>query len=432
MRAWTKETSGTPRENAWRATKRATEALVLARTGEKPEGTPETGAALRLLESMDEAVREAHLVARYYTSWGQLHRECGHSGLCDPREDTERRIRDTAGYIDDAARLAGAETHDVPATSSSGLILGAQAKPDQVRLKALLKVDQRFRRAWEQLPPGKSESTYELALADIAVRAGWPDQEVVNLLIHWRNKYGHDLHLRELRYQLTLSKAKDPNKLGFAKQVLKDSLLLLPEDQEAVLKDILDTLLGVDIIRVVRGRGDNPVYCMYTKQGDITLGTIDHVTSWKRCTDRIAGVTGVVVPVVSTKVWRRYVQAILHLCEDVGAGDPVQDQETRSWLESYLIERYVRDEKEWDEAAQRRVPFLKRGLIHISLKDFREWLGKKLGKNLGKSLAPHKLGRRLRQVKVEPKSVNVHGERGRTSRSVWVLPDTFQPPQREG
>ena len=110
-------------ENAWRATKRATEALVLARTGEEPEWTPETGAALRLLESMDEAVREAHLVARYYTRWGQLHRECGHSGLCDPREDTERRIRDTAGYIEDAARLAGAEAHDVPATSSSGLIL---------------------------------------------------------------------------------------------------------------------------------------------------------------------------------------------------------------------------------------------------------------------------------------------------------------------
>ena len=32
-------------EKAWGATKRATEALVPARTGEKPERTPETGAS---------------------------------------------------------------------------------------------------------------------------------------------------------------------------------------------------------------------------------------------------------------------------------------------------------------------------------------------------------------------------------------------------
>ena len=422
-------------EKAWGATKCATEALVLARTGEKPEGTPETGAALRLLESMDEAVREAHLAARYYTRWGQLHRECGHSGLCDPREDTERRVRDTAGYIEDAARLAGAEAHGVPATSSSGLILDPKAEPDEVRREALLKVDQRFRRAWDEWHPGQSESAYELVLADIAVRAGWPDQEVVNLLIHWRNKYGHDPKLRELHYRLMLSRAKDPDKLAFAKQTLEDTLRLRPEDEEDVLKDTLDTLLGVDIIRVVKDRGDKPVYCMHTEQGAITLRTIGHVTNWKRCTDRIAEVTGVVVPVVSPEVWGRYAQAILRLCEDVGAGDPVQ--ETRSWLDGYLIERYVRDEKEWEEvardwdnAAQRQVPFLKRGRIRIFREDFIEWLGKKLDKRLGL----HELGRRLRLVEAERKSVNVYvwdcrtRRTRRTSRSVWILPDTFHPP----
>ena len=284
-------------EKAWRATKRATEALVLARTGKKPEGTPETGAALRLLESMDEAVREAHLVARYYTRWGQLHRECGHSGLCDPREDTERRVRDTAGYIEDAARLAGAEAHGVPATSSSGLILDPKAGPDEVRRDALLKVDQRFRRAWDEWHPGQSESA---------------------------------------------------------------------------------------------------------------------------------------------EVWGRYAQAILRLCEDVGAGDPIdpEREETRYWLDGYLIERYVRDEKEWekvardwDNAAQRKVPFLKRGRIHkrrrihIFPKDFSKWLRKKLDKSPGS----HDLGRRLRLVQAEPGTVNVYGKDGRTSRSVWILPDTFHP-----
>ena len=96
-------------EKAWGATKRASDALVLARTGEEPERTPETGAGLRMLASLDEAVREARLLRRYYSRQGSLHGECFYNGLCDPLEDTERRIRETADYIDDAQRLAEGE-----------------------------------------------------------------------------------------------------------------------------------------------------------------------------------------------------------------------------------------------------------------------------------------------------------------------------------
>ena len=93
-------------EKAWGATKRASDALVLSRTGEEPERTPETGAGLRQLASLDEDVREANLVRRYYTRQGSLHGECFYNGLCDPLEGTERRIQETSDYIDDAERLA--------------------------------------------------------------------------------------------------------------------------------------------------------------------------------------------------------------------------------------------------------------------------------------------------------------------------------------
>ena len=93
-------------EKAWGATKRATDALVLARTSEEPERTPETGAGLRLLESHDEGVRSVHLTRRYYARQGHLHGECFYNGLCEPVEDTERMIRRTSAYIEDAERLA--------------------------------------------------------------------------------------------------------------------------------------------------------------------------------------------------------------------------------------------------------------------------------------------------------------------------------------
>ena len=91
-------------EKAWGATKRATDALILARTGYAPERTPETSSELRLLASRDPNVRS--LVRRYYSRQGILHGDCFYLGLCEPLDDTERRIRETADYIADAEGLA--------------------------------------------------------------------------------------------------------------------------------------------------------------------------------------------------------------------------------------------------------------------------------------------------------------------------------------
>ena len=57
-------------EKAWGSTKRATDALVLARTGDEPELSAETGSGIRQLPTEDPAIREARLVARYYTRQG--------------------------------------------------------------------------------------------------------------------------------------------------------------------------------------------------------------------------------------------------------------------------------------------------------------------------------------------------------------------------
>ena len=91
-------------EKAWGATKRATDALILARTGDLPERTPDTSRGLRSLAEADPAVRS--LVGRYYSRQGALHGDCFYLGMCDPLEGTARRIRETARYIADAEQLA--------------------------------------------------------------------------------------------------------------------------------------------------------------------------------------------------------------------------------------------------------------------------------------------------------------------------------------
>ena len=93
-------------EKAWGATKRATDALVLEHTGEEPERSSESSSGLRLLESLHPEVRRARLLRRQ----GHLHGDCFYAGLCEPIDETERRIRMTAYYIDDAERLATIQT----------------------------------------------------------------------------------------------------------------------------------------------------------------------------------------------------------------------------------------------------------------------------------------------------------------------------------
>ena len=88
-------------EKAWCATKRATDALILARTGEEPGTIAQTSNGLDALAREDGNAKS--LVGRYYSRISQLHGACFYDGICNP--DTGRRIRGTMDYIQDAENL---------------------------------------------------------------------------------------------------------------------------------------------------------------------------------------------------------------------------------------------------------------------------------------------------------------------------------------
>ena len=92
-------------EKAWGTTQRATDALILARTGELPGTAAITADELDALARRDGRVKS--LVGRYYSRLSQLHGQCFYNGRC-AAPDTERRIRETADYIRDAEELAAA------------------------------------------------------------------------------------------------------------------------------------------------------------------------------------------------------------------------------------------------------------------------------------------------------------------------------------
>ena len=82
-------------EKAWCAT----DALILARTGEEPAATTDH------LDNLCRLVPEIQtLQGRYYSRIHNLHGMCFYSGYCN--DQTECRINETAAYIDDAQTLA--------------------------------------------------------------------------------------------------------------------------------------------------------------------------------------------------------------------------------------------------------------------------------------------------------------------------------------
>ena len=99
---------GKPRnaaEKAWGATKRATDALILARTGQEPLTSGQTQRGIRRLRRLDSTVEP--LLLSYGDRQSFLHGKCFYRGLCEPVGEVLYQIQATINYIQTAETLAG-------------------------------------------------------------------------------------------------------------------------------------------------------------------------------------------------------------------------------------------------------------------------------------------------------------------------------------
>ena len=93
-------------EKAWGATKRATDALTLARTGREPRTAGRTTRAIRELRRGDDRIFQLSL--RFDSRANILHGACFYDNNCEPEDELARDIRETSDYIRDAEALAEA------------------------------------------------------------------------------------------------------------------------------------------------------------------------------------------------------------------------------------------------------------------------------------------------------------------------------------
>ena len=92
-------------EKAWGATKRATDALILARIGELPHASGRTSRRIFELKRRHQDLRR--LAEQYDHRQRRLHGKCFYEGDCEPEDAIVELIRETPDYIQAAEEAAG-------------------------------------------------------------------------------------------------------------------------------------------------------------------------------------------------------------------------------------------------------------------------------------------------------------------------------------
>ena len=93
-------------EKTWGATKRSTDAMVLARTGQEPQSAGQARRALLRMRNDGQEFVAFH--GEYSVRSELLHVNCFYDGNCEPEAEMTALIRATDSYIQDAINLASA------------------------------------------------------------------------------------------------------------------------------------------------------------------------------------------------------------------------------------------------------------------------------------------------------------------------------------
>ena len=91
-------------EKAWGATKRATDGLILARTGKEPRTSGQTARVLQQLRRQDSSLEQLRL--KYGARQYFLHGRCFYDGIVEPADAVIADVRETVDYINEAEAKA--------------------------------------------------------------------------------------------------------------------------------------------------------------------------------------------------------------------------------------------------------------------------------------------------------------------------------------
>lgn len=341
---------------------------------------------------------------------------------------------------------------------AAGLILNPQAEIKPSAIRYLINRFPNFWATWNgerQYKSGKnSQSEYDMSLANYAALAGWPDQKIVDLLIHNRRVRRQELPKHIKAYQKTIEAARKfaeekggdtveedndrppdvppdpattdaaaPSKPG--KQASRKKPARNVDEAVELVRDELSAEIGTRVLRLIKIGRHDPQYRLETEAGDVLFGSADELFSQGKFRSKVGGQIDCVIPHYKDQHWPLFLHRLTKLIVNESA-DPDSDLigSTMRWLISYLEDNDFYES--WDEARnkdRRDYPHSEGGHVYVNSTHFRTWVVKQLNE----PLTTKEITRRFKLLGAE--NVDRSVRKPRTNVSFWRLPSEDFDPQ---
>lgn len=427
------------------------EALTFAQ-GE--DGNAERAAAVKLVQGWQAQLRRkakvhgwdvdaTHDLARVLRVPGSFNHKSDPPVAVEIIEAGERRyaVEDFEALLPTLGELKESAVSNAAAKVTVGAFSIGGGEPPGMKLLALLENDKKFKDTYERKRrdfQDQSPSVYDMALASYTARAGWTDQEIVNLIVGTRQKYGNDVKTHRSYYENTIRKARQGAAMAEAEEkaaqeaaAIEEATVKIVEQVEkipagaAVTDEMRESILnifndrfGFRIERIVKYRSDDPIYRVETSCGFINLDSVAGLINQTTFRCKIAAATGVLLPMFKAKLWQKIAQAMLKVCIEEDIGELGSEMESfTTWFHEYISDRQPLNSIE--EAYDMKSPFLENGKVCFFCDNFKQWLEIKKGEKISRK----GLGKILRLIGADTsKKRAVKANDGkRTTTTPWVM-----------
>lgn len=284
-------------------------------------------------------------------------------------------------WIPDGVHVAGDLSGGLYDAEQGPLELDPNAEPPGGKLALLLDQHSDFADAYYRRKKFESQSEYDMSLASHAIKAGWPQKDVVNLLIAHRRDGSYEPKLRQDYYAATLRRAGAQSEDAEANERIMERVTVGKPTEgysRATKGDIMHDVsvrLGIEneIVRVVRMVGDPSTYRLeLADETVVTLGAIRNLSRADLFRDAMLDAAGCAIPMFKATAWQPISQVIRASAEDENLGaDSTVIGLVEEWLRDYTADGIAQDVAEGVSVGW---PFMHEGSLHIRVSDLRGWL----------------------------------------------------------
>jgi len=310
---------------------------------------------------------------------------------------------DLTEYLDDLAVLdsdteENASKQWAQQFQDTPLKIELNAAIPEVQLEQWIASDARFKNTWFRHRTDlkdQTQSGYDLALADFGFGAGLAAQEVVTLIVHHRRIHHQKARTGLDYFHRTLAKAAEFHQKKFQSGPPPD-LAAVPEsetdcvrpnpclgqrpksDREKIdLCKKISTALGVEVLRIVKLSGDDPLYQMDLAEGSISFAGVGKLISQPAVRTAIAGKVGILIPDIKRAAWKNLVQSMLDACIVEDGGEELDSAgSARLCIRQYLADATFIPAIAGQPPQDLRKPMVCNSQITVCASDIQQYLNK--------------------------------------------------------